>query len=96
MKRHGLLQKRKARAAEVYQTAKLFELLPSGPNGLWQMAVTHIHIPGCGRWYAVTVIAQPLALCEGRPREAGGTDAARGVAGAESLSRRRRKIPVEL
>jgi transposase InsO family protein len=56
MKQHGLLQKRKPRAAEVYQTARLFELLPSGPNELWQMDVTYIHIPGCGWWYAVTVI----------------------------------------
>ncbi len=56
MKQHGLLQKRKARAAEVYQAAKLFELLPSGPNELWQMDVTYIHIPGFGWWYAVTVI----------------------------------------
>ncbi len=56
MKLHRLLQKRKARAAEIYQTAKLFELLPSGPNELWQMDVTYIHIPGFGWWYAVTVI----------------------------------------
>jgi hypothetical protein len=28
MKDHGLLQKRKTRRAEVYQAAKLFELLP--------------------------------------------------------------------
>jgi len=56
MKKHGLLQKPKARAAEIYQTAKLFELLPSGPNELWQMDVTYIHIPTFGWWYAVTVI----------------------------------------
>jgi putative transposase len=56
MKQHGLLQKRPARAAEVYQTARLFELLPSGPNELWQMDVTYVHIPGHGWWYAVTVI----------------------------------------
>ncbi len=56
MKKHGLLQKPKARAAEVYQTAKLWELLPKGPNELWQMDVTYIYIPGCGWWYAVTVI----------------------------------------
>lgn len=56
MKQRGLLQKRKARAAELYQTAKLFELLPTGPNELWQMDVTYIHIPGFGWWYAVTVI----------------------------------------
>lgn len=56
MKAHGLLQKRRARAAEVYQTARLFELLPSAPNELWQMDVTYVHIPGWGWWYAVTVI----------------------------------------
>jgi putative transposase len=56
MRDHGLLQKRKTRRAEVYQAAKLFELLPHGPNDLWQMDVTYIHIPGYGWWYAVTVI----------------------------------------
>jgi transposase InsO family protein len=56
MKDHGLLQKRKTRRAEVYQAAKLFELLPQRPNDLWQMDVTYIHIPGYGWWYAVTVI----------------------------------------
>jgi putative transposase len=56
MKEHGLLQKRKTRRAEVYQAAKLFELLPQGPNDLWQMDVTYIHLPGYGWWYAVTVI----------------------------------------
>ncbi len=56
MKEAGLLQKRRARKAELYQTAKLFELLPQGPNELWQADVTHMHIPGHGWWYAVTVI----------------------------------------
>lgn len=56
MKKHGLLQKPKSRAAELYQAAKLFELLPTGPNELWQMDVTYVHIPGFGWWYAVTVI----------------------------------------
>lgn len=56
MKDHGLLQKPKTREAEVYQAAKLFELLPQGPNDLWQTDVTYIHIPGYGWWYAVTVI----------------------------------------
>jgi putative transposase len=56
MRDHGLLQKPKTRRAEVYQAAKLFELLPQGPNDLWQMDVTYIHIPGYGWWYAVTVI----------------------------------------
>ena len=31
-------------------------MLPSGPNELWQMDVTYIHIPGCGWSYAVTVV----------------------------------------
>ena len=56
MKDHGLLQKRKTRRAEVHQAAKLFELLPQKPNDLWQMAVTYLHIPGYGWYYAVTVI----------------------------------------
>jgi putative transposase len=56
MKDHGLLHKPKTRRAEVYQAAKLFELLPQKPNDLWQMDVTYIHIPGYGWWYAVTVI----------------------------------------
>lgn len=56
MRQQGLLQKRRARKPELYQAAKLFELLPQKPNDLWQMDVTYIHIPGCGWWYAVTVI----------------------------------------
>lgn len=50
MKDDGLLQQRKTRRAEVYQAAKLFELLPQGPHVLWQMDVTYIHIPGYGWW----------------------------------------------
>lgn len=56
MKAHDLLQKPQPRAAELHQTAKLFELLPRQPNDLWQADVTYIHIPGHGWWYAVTVI----------------------------------------
>ena len=52
----GLLHKPICRRAELYQTAKLFELLPDGPNGLWQMDVTYVHIPGFGWRYAITVI----------------------------------------
>jgi putative transposase len=55
-KAEGLLQKRRATKAELYQSAKLFELLPTRPNALWQADVTYIHIPGHGWWYAVTVI----------------------------------------
>ena len=43
------------RKAKVYQTAKLFELLPNGPNESWQMDVTYVHIPGFGWRYVITV-----------------------------------------
>jgi transposase InsO family protein len=56
MRDHKLLQKRRPRDAELYQAAKLFELLPQAPNDLWQMDVTYLHIAGYGWWYAVTVI----------------------------------------
>jgi transposase InsO family protein len=56
MRQHHLLHRRRSRAAEVYQAARLFELLPRQPNDLWQMDVTYIHIPGHGWWYAGTVI----------------------------------------
>lgn len=56
MRAAGLLQKPRPREPELYQAAKLFELLPQKPNDLWQMDVTYIHIPGYGWWYAVTVI----------------------------------------
>lgn len=56
LKEADLLQRRRPRSPELYQAARLFELLPQGPNGLWQADVTYIHIPGCGWWYAATVI----------------------------------------
>lgn len=56
MKRYGLLHKPRPREAELYQAAKLWELLPRGPNDLWQTDVTYVHIPGYGWWYAITVI----------------------------------------
>jgi transposase InsO family protein len=56
MQMHDLLQKRRPYKAELYQASKLYELLPRGPNDLWQMDMTYIHIPGYGWWYAVTVI----------------------------------------
>lgn len=56
LKAAGLLQRRRPRSAELYQSARLFELLPKAPNELWQADVTYIHIPGSGWWYAVTVI----------------------------------------
>lgn len=56
MRAHDLLHRPRSREAEVYQAAKLYELLPSGPNQLWQMDVTYVHIPGFGWQYVVTVI----------------------------------------
>lgn len=56
MKAAGLLQKRRVRQPELYQAARLFELLPRAANDLWQADVTYLHIPGHGWWYAVTVI----------------------------------------
>jgi putative transposase len=55
-RKHGLFHRPRPHQAELYQAARLFELLPQGPNDLWQMDVTYIHIPGYGWWYAVTVI----------------------------------------
>jgi transposase InsO family protein len=56
MRDENLFPKRITRKAELHQAAKLFELLPSRPNDLWQADVTYIHIPGHGWRYAVTVI----------------------------------------
>jgi transposase InsO family protein len=56
MRAEKLLQQARPREPELYQAARLFELLPQKPNDLWQMDVTYIHIPGHGWWYAVTVI----------------------------------------
>ena len=56
LKELGLLQRQQRYKGEKYQAAKLLELLPQGPNELFQMDVTYIHIPGAGWWYAVTVI----------------------------------------
>jgi transposase InsO family protein len=56
MKTHGLLHRRRRPVAALYQAGKLYELLPSGPNQLWQMDVTYVHIPGYGWWYVITVI----------------------------------------
>jgi len=56
MRENGLLQRPRSKKPELYQAAKLFELLPQKPNELWQMDVTYLHIPGYGWYYAVTVI----------------------------------------
>ncbi len=56
MKARNLLKRRRSRKAKLHEARKLFDLLPTGPNELWQMDVTYIHIPGRGWRYAVTVI----------------------------------------
>ncbi|MCA9540846.1 MAG: IS3 family transposase [Myxococcales bacterium] len=56
MKAEGLLHKPTPTKAELHQAEKLFDLLPSAPDQLWQADVTYIHLPGFGWWYAVTVI----------------------------------------
>lgn len=56
MSKLGLLIENKRPSGELYQAAKLYELLPTGPNQLFQTDVTYINIPGYGWWYAVTVI----------------------------------------
>lgn len=56
MKSYHLLQSRRKPKGAIYQAAKLYSLLPQGPNELWQTDVTYLHIPGHGWWYAVTVI----------------------------------------
>jgi transposase InsO family protein len=84
----GLLQKRRVREAALYQAARLFELLPSKPNELWQADVTYLHIPGHGWWYAVTVIdyyARYLLACHftasySAPEVAAALDSARAEA----------------
>lgn len=56
LKAEGLLCRPLPRSAELYQAARLFELLPRQANDLWQADVTYVHVPGHGWWYAVTVI----------------------------------------
>lgn len=90
MKAAGLLQKKRVRQAAIYQAARLFELLPQGPNELWQADVTYLHIPGHGWWYAVTVIdyySRYLLACHFTPSyRAGDVTAALDVARAEGVS----------
>ena len=72
MRDAGLLQRKRVRVAEVYQAAKLFELLPSRPNEVWQCDVTYVHVPGSGWWYAVTVIdyySRYLLACHFTPSQ---------------------------
>ena len=57
MSAEGLLRRQKpVRQARIHQCAKLFELLLSRPDDLWQSDVTWIHIPGFNWWYVATVI----------------------------------------
>jgi hypothetical protein len=48
MRDHRLLRKPRERTAELYQAARLFELLSQQPNDLSQIHVTYIHMPGDG------------------------------------------------
>jgi putative transposase len=84
-KAFGLLQKKRVREAALYQAARLFELLPSAANDLWQADVTYLHLPGHGWWYAVTVIdyySRYLLACHFTP-----SYTARDVAHALDLAR---------
>jgi putative transposase len=58
LKQANLLHQRKRRNQERIrqELARLSQLLPTGPNELWQMDVTYIQVPGYGWWYAITVI----------------------------------------
>ncbi len=56
MRETRLLQRRRVRDPETYQAVRLFELLPSASNALWQMDITWVHVPGHRFSYAITVI----------------------------------------
>jgi putative transposase len=56
MRDHGLLRGPWERAADLYQAARLFELLQQQPNDQGNMDSIYINIPSHGWWYAVTVI----------------------------------------
>jgi transposase InsO family protein len=55
-KRIWLLWKKRRPQVMLYQTSKLFDLLPKKPNDLWQLYVTYVHIPGFGWYYVITAI----------------------------------------
>ena len=48
MQAYDLLHQRAVTRASLHQVLKLYELLPQGPNELWQMDVTYVHIAGYG------------------------------------------------
>lgn len=59
MRRHDLLQpKRTPRKAGLYQSSKLYELLPNGANELWQMDVTRF-LPGS----SFNTCAMSMCMC---------------------------------
>ena len=67
MNEYGLLHRPRRRVAELYQASKLYELLPKGPNELWQMDVTYVQIPGYGWRYVISVVdyySRYLLACE--------------------------------
>jgi len=67
MAEYGLLHRPRRGIAELYQASKLYELLPKGPNDLWQMDVTYVEIPGYGWRYVISVIdyySRYLLACE--------------------------------
>ncbi len=98
-KAEDLTHKRRATKAELYQSAKLFELLPTRANALWQTDVTYLHIPGHGWWYAVTVIdyySRYLLACHltssySAPEVSGAIE--RAVQEAERLHGKLEKLP---
>jgi len=57
LKEHGLLQEieRRRKEIEARYRRKLSELLPKGPNELWQMDVTYVYISGYGFLFQIDV-----------------------------------------
>ena len=56
MREQGLLQPRPQHDAAMKKATRLFDMLPKGPNELWQMDVTYILLPSRTWWYVVTVM----------------------------------------
>lgn len=55
MRELGLLHRRVKTSADYQQARYLFDLLPRGPNQVWQMDITYLALPQQW-WYVVTVI----------------------------------------